>query len=374
MNKHLLKQGVNLIGYARAEFGLGEACRLAAKSLESAGIPFCIINFSYSPSRQNDLSWTHKEVKVPIYNTNIFFINADQMLYHYNHKTLKRSWFHNRYNIGYWHWELPNFPVYWNGSFNLVNEIWVPSHFTFHSISKNTSKPVVIMPHGVSVEFPANLNRKYFGIPENRFLFLTMYDTHSTSARKNPEGVIKAFKEAFKKNDSQVGLILKINNSNHYLKELAQLKQVIADYENISIMNKVLNRQELNGLMNEMNSYVSLHRAEGFGLPIAEAMSLGKPVIATNWSGNIDFMNENNACPVDFTLEKIRDNFGPYHVNHEWAEPNIFQAANYMRMLVQDRSYAYTIGLNAQKKMFSDFSPTSIGLKYTSRLTELGLI
>lgn len=369
-----MQKGVNLIGYARAEFGLGEACRLAAKALESAGIPFCIINFPYSPSRQNDLSWKHKEAATPLYNTNIFFINADQMYYHYNKNSLKRTWFRNRYNIGYWHWELPNFPVYWNGSFHLVNEIWVPSKFTFQSISKNTSKPVVIMPHGILVDIPANLNRNYFGLPENRFLFLTMYDTHSTSARKNPNGVIEAFKKAFKKDDGHVGLVLKVNNSYHFPKEIAMLKQKIAEYENIIMIDNILNRQELNGLINEIDSYVSLHRSEGFGLPIAEAMSLGKPVIATNWSGNVDFMNENNACLVDFTIEKIEENYGQYHANQAWAEPNIFQAANYMTMLVHDRSYAYTIGLNAQKTMLSDFSLKNMGLKYISRLTELGLI
>ncbi len=374
MNKHLMKKGVNLIGYARAEFGLGEACRLAAKALESAGVPFCIINFPYSPSRQNDLTWKHKEVPAPLYNTNIFFINADQMYYYYKKNILKRAWFRNRYNIGYWHWELPNFPVFWNVSFNLVNEIWVPSQFTFQSISKNTYKPVVIMPHGIFVENPSNMNRKYFGLPESRFLFLNMYDTQSTSARKNPNGVIDAFKKAFKKNDGQVGLVLKVNNSAHFSKELAKLKYKIAEYENIRVIDNILSRQELNGLMNVMDSYVSLHRSEGFGLPIAEAMSLGKPVIATNWSGNVDFINENNACLVDFTIEKIEKNYGPYLANQEWAEPNIFHAANYMTKLVHDRGYANRIGLNAQKTIKSDFSPISIGMKYKSRLTELGLI
>ncbi|WP_242691269.1 glycosyltransferase family 4 protein [Cytobacillus praedii] len=374
MNKHLMKKGVNLIGYARAEFGLGEVCRLAAKSLESVGIPFCIINFPYSPSRQNDLSWRHKEAAAPLYNTNIFFINADQMYYHYNKNSLKRDWFINRYNIGYWHWELPNFPIYWNKSFNLINEIWVPSQFTFQSISKNTSKPVVIMPHGILVESPTNMNRKYFGLPENRFLFLTMYDTNSTSARKNPEAAAEAFKQAFKKNDDRVAFILKINNSTHFPQEIKVLKQNMANYKNIYLIDKVFSRREINSLFNEIDCYVSLHRAEGFGLPIAEAMSLGKPVISTNWSGNVDFMNNNNACLVDFTLEKIGGNHGPYHPNEVWADPNVFQAANYMTMLVQDRGYANTIGLNAQNTIMSDLSSKNIGMKYKSRLTELGLI
>lgn len=369
-----MKQGVNLIGYARAEFGLGEACRLAAKALQSASVPFCIINFRYCLSRQNDLTWKHKEVEEPLYNTNIFFINADQMYYHYKKNNLKRTWFKNRYNIGYWHWELSEFPGNWINSFNIVNEIWVPSNFTSNSISKNTSKPVVTIPHAISIDLPDNMNREYFGIPEDRFLFFTMYDVHSTFERKNPNAVIEAFKQAFKKNDHKLGLVLKINNGSYFPKEIDKLKEKIIGYDNIFLIDQVLSRKEVNGLLNAINSFVSLHRAEGFGLPLAEAMFLGKPVIATNWSGNVDFMNEYNACVVDFHLKKLGRNFGPYQAHQEWAEPHIFQAAYYMKKLVQDKAYANRIGLNAKKTIISGFSSKIIGMKYKSQLHDLGLL
>lgn len=369
-----MEQGVNLVGYARAEFGLGEACRLAAKALHSASIPFCIINFPYSSSSQNDLTWIGKEVNEPIFNTNIFFINADQLYYHFKKNNLKRSWFMNRYNIGYWHWELPEFPNVWRKSFKLVNEIWVPSIFTFNSISKKATKPVITIPHGISVDLSDGINRNYLQLPENCFLFLTMYDIHSTLARKNPTAVVEAFKQAFKEDDCTVGLILKINNASHFPQEVEQLKQNIAGYKNIFLADKVLSRQEVNGLINSIDSFVSLHRAEGFGLPIAEAMYLGKPVIATNWSGNVDFMDESNSCLVDFTLKNISENYGPYTSNQQWAEPIINQATDFMKKLVDNKEYAKKIGTLGKNTIETKFSFQEIGKMYKDRLKGQGLL
>lgn len=363
----MMKNGVNLIGYARAESGLGEACRSAAKALQSVGVPFGIINFPRCPSRQTDLSWKHKEVKKPFYKTNIFFINTDQLYHHYTLNTLKREWFINRYNIGYWHWELPEFPDAWVKSFELINEIWVPSLFTLNSISSKTSKPVHFIPHAISVEVP-EINRTHFSLPNNRFLFLTMFDLHSTTARKNPFAVIEAFKKAFPQNDPTVGLVIKINNASHFLNEVNLLKQNIIGFNNIFLIDKVLSRKEVNGLMYVTDSLVSLHRSEGFGLPLAEAMYLGKPVIATNWSGNIDFMNKNNSCLVDFTIKNIEGNYGPYSANQQWAEPDINHASSIMKKIVSEEKYANQIGILANKTIMHKYSPKEIGKLYKQRL------
>ncbi|PEO49390.1 glycosyl transferase family 1 [Bacillus sp. AFS026049] len=362
-----MKKGVNLIGYARAESGLGEACRSAAKSLQSVGVPFCIINFPRCPSRQTDLSWKHKEAKTPFYKTNIFFINADQLYHHYTLNNLKREWFINRLNIGYWHWELPEFPDAWVKSFELINEVWVPSRFTLNSISSKTSKSVHIIPHAISVEVP-EINRTHFSLPNYRFLFLTMFDLHSTSARKNPFAVIEAFKKAFPQNDHTVGLVLKINNASHFPNEVNLLRQNIMGFNNIFLIDKVLSRKEVNGLMNVIDCLVSLHRSEGFGLPLAEAMYLGKPVIATNWSGNIDFMNKNNSCLVDFTIKNIEGNYGPYSANQQWAEPDINHASSIMKKIVSEEKYANQIGILANKTIMRKYSPKEIGKLYKQRL------
>lgn len=369
-----MEKGVNIIGYSRAEFGLGEACRLAAKSFQAVGIPFCIVNFPYSPARQNDLTWKHKEVEKPIYQTNLFMINADQLYYYYRKNLLKRHWFHHRYNIGYWHWELPEFPSFWRRSFHIINEIWTPSKFTADSIGKKTSKPVVIMPHGVSLELASNFNRKYYGLPLNSFLFLSMFDMHSTSVRKNPIGAIESFKKAFNEQDLSVGLVIKVNNASDFPDELEKLNRLIKGYQNIYILNKIYSRQEINGLINSTDCLISLHRSEGFGLPMAEAMYLGKPVIATNWSGNVDFMNKNNACLVDFTLSNIDSNYGPYQKNQHWAEPNINEAVEYMKKLVSGKKFVHNIGEKAKLEIEKQLNHQIVGEKYKFRLQDLKLI
>ncbi|WP_286137019.1 glycosyltransferase [Bacillus sp. 7894-2] len=370
----MMKKGINLIGYARAEFGLGEACRSAAKAFHAADIPFCIINFPHCPARQTDLTWRHKEVEGPIFKTNLFLINADQLFIHYQNNHLKKRWFMNRHNIGYWHWELPIFPDLWNSSFSIVDEVLAPTAFIRNSISQKTSKPVNIIPHSISLEIPQKINRKYFGLPDNRYLFLAMFDTRSTSARKNPAAAVEAFKLAFDKGDKSVGLVLKVNNGSHTAEELDYLKQSATGYENIYIINRILSRQEVNGLINVSNSYISLHRSEGFGLPIAEAMYLGKPVIVTNWSGNTDFTKPHNSFLVNFTLSKISKDHGPYHADQLWAEPDISHAATLMKTIAGNQQHARRIGVQGKKTIVRKFSPLTVGNMYKEHLKRLKLL
>jgi glycosyltransferase involved in cell wall biosynthesis len=200
-----------------------------------------------------------------------------------------------------------------------------------------------------------------------------MFDLHSTSARKNPLAVIEAFKKAFPQNSNTVGLVLKINNASHFPNEVNLIKQKIMGFNNIFLIDKVLSRKEVNGLMNVTDSLVSLHRSEGFGLPLAEAMYLGKPVIATNWSGNVDFMNENNSSLVDFTLKNIEENYGPYIKDQQWAEPEIDHAAFLMKQMVDDIDYANRIGLQAKKTILIKYSPKNIGRIYKIRLNQIEL-
>lgn len=368
-----MKNGVNLIGYTRAESGLGEACRSAAKALQAAGVPFQLINFPFHSSREGDLSWQHKEGQNPIYRTNIFFLNADQMYIQIRKKKIKTGWLSNRYNIGYWHWELPEFPDHWVKCFELVDEIWVPSSFTHHSVSSKTGKPVRIIPHAVSFDIPADRDRSIFQLPESRFLFLTMFDLFSTAARKNPYSVIKAFKQAFTKENQDAGLVIKVNNASFHPVEMEKVKQTIAGWPNIFLIEKDLCRQEVYGLMNAADCYISLHRSEGFGLPLAESMFLGKPVIATNWSGNLEFMDPGNSLLVGYTLKKVEENFGPYTTDQMWAEPDTEQAAERMRKVVENNNFAIQIGRLGKKTAESKLSPQTIGNIYKNRLKELKL-
>lgn len=371
--KSELPKGINLIGYSRSETGVGESCRLAANSYTAASIPFGVIDYNFgNPARSSDETWKYKEISEPIYNVNIFHVNADQMPIAYEH--LGKKLFEGRYNIGYWHWELPDFPDEWKSSFNLVQEIWAPSQFIVDSISLKSPVPVVRIPHSIHVKYDESIDRNYFRLPKDRFLFLSMYDAYSFQERKNPKAVIKAFKLAFQPGNENVGLVLKVNHSKSNPEELLKLKEMIEGYNNIYILDDTLSREHVNSLLNNIDCFVSLHRSEGFGLGLAETMYLGKPVIGTNWSANVDFMNFNNSCPVDYQLVRLGTDFGPYKSFQSWADPDIEQAALYMKKLYEDNTYYRKIGFEGQKTIRTDFSPQVIGEKARNRLKQLGLL
>ncbi|WP_336786063.1 glycosyltransferase [Paenibacillus sp. MMO-177] len=365
--------GVNIIGFVHAEMGIGESSRLAAKAVDTAAIPFGLLNFPLAvASRMSDYSWSHKLLDKARYNTNIFHMNADFMRPAREH--FGDELFNSRYNIGYWHWELPEFPEEHAEGFNHVNEVWVCSKFVAESVSKRASVPVITIPHCIQVQVAPNINRASFGLPENRFLFLMMYDVQSSTLRKNPKAVIEAFKLAFDKNDQRAGLVLKVNNADFRPNELAELKKLIAERSNMYLIDRVLSRHEVNALLQCTDSYVSLHRAEGFGLGLAEAMYLGKPVIATNWSGNTEFMNAANSCPVSYQLVNIGQDWGPYKSHQIWAEPNVSHAAEYMQRLVSDTRWRESVAASGMRTIHNDFSPAVIGQRIKNRLKELKLI
>ncbi|MGG1553533.1 glycosyltransferase [Paenibacillus ferrarius] len=367
-----LTKGVNLVGYARAEMGIGESCRLAARSLNSVDVPFGIINFEGTNSaRMNDQSWIHKEINKPIYDVNIFHINAEQMLEVY--AQYGNSVFLNKYNIGYWHWELPDFPDEWLDGFKFVNEVWVPSNFVANSIALKSPVPVVRIPHGIEVLIKVKRERSYFNLPNDAFLFLSMYDVKSYQARKNPRASIEAFKLSFKPDDRGVGLVIKINNALSNLQELQAIYDLIDGYNNIYIIKETLDRDETNALIDITDCYISLHRSEGFGLGLAEGMYLGKPVIGTNWSSNTDFMENNNSCLVNYNLVKVGKDHGPYKSYQYWAEPDIEHASYFMKTLVSDKSYYRQIAINGQKNIKENYSPAAVGQLMTKRLKYLNL-
>ena len=340
------EKGVNLIGFIKAEFGLGHGCRLLAAALEQAGISWLAIDYDKMPHfRYGDKTWIHKIEEKPRNNTNIFHVNPD-VLYHINMYLPDEIWT-VPYNIGFFLWELSELPQDWIRSIELFDEIWAPSGFIVDTFKKYTDKPVIKIPYGININDCAAYDRTYFGLQENIFLFLVMFDINSTMERKNPMGAVNAFIEAFSGKFEQVGIVIKINSFAGSDEEVQKLKEPLEGYQNVYFIEKILDRDEVNGLINSADSFVSLHRSEGFGLVIAEAMYLGKPVIATNYSANIDFMNVENSCPVDYTMTKITKDSGPYKKGSEWADPDIGQAAFYMQKLVNDREYYENISQKA---------------------------
>jgi glycosyltransferase involved in cell wall biosynthesis len=366
------RKGINIVGFIRAEMGIGESSRLASKSLSATDVPFDILNFPVTNIRMEDRTWAEKEVEHPDYKINIFHMNADTMRTVHHH--FGQSLFERRYNIGYWHWELPEFPDEFCDGFEFVQEVWAPSSFVVDSIAKKSPVPVVRIPHGIEVFFPPHMNRGTFGLPDNRFLFFSMYDTHSYQRRKNPQGAIDAFMQAFDRNDPTVGLVVKLNHSHANPGDIKILRELVKGYNNIYILDRIMSREEVNALLNCTDSFVSLHRSEGFGLGLAEAMYLGKPVLGTYWSGNTDFMNFSNSCPVGYNLTQVGGDWGPYKAYQTWADPDIEHAAHAMREVRYNEQYRKTIAINGQSTIRNEFSPQAVGLMMKNRLKELGLL
>lgn len=366
--KGAFPEGVNLVGFIKAQMGLGQGCRLMASALEKAEIPFGAIETRVgNPFNHTDTEWEHKLTDKFSYSVNIFHVNPEQMPY--LQVSLPSDVLDRRYNIGIWLWELPDFPDRWCDSFRLVDEVWAPSAFNCESIRKKSPVPVTLIPYGIKAEHDESMGRKYFGLPEEQFLFLCMFDTNSTMERKNPLGAVRAFKEAFPPEDNTVGLVVKMNNPTDEHRKI--LAGELKGYSNIYIIENTMTRTEVNSLIRSADVFVSLHRAEGFGLVIAEAMYLGTPVIATNWSANVDFMTAENSCPVDYVLREIGRDIFFYEAYQKWAEPDLSHAAGYMKKLFSDRKFYNSIRESAMEYIRENYSIEKSAEAVKKRLSEI---
>lgn len=361
---------MNLAGYLRAEMGLGEAARGIASSLEAASIPFNVVNFEYlNPGRHRDKSWAHKEGVNEYYEVTVLAINPDNLI---NARLmLPEEIFAERYVIGYWFWELPEVPDYWAGAFSMVNEVWAATRFMQDAFAAKSPVPVKLIPPAVIQRGEAVFTRSYFGLPDDSFLFLMMCDANSFLERKNPLGAIRAFKRAFAGNDARAALVLKINGLENLRPELQEIRDEIAGYENIHVLSRMMTREEIDSLLGSIDSVVALHRSEGFGLIPAEAMSLGKAVILTNWSGNTDYMTADNCIAIDYKLVRLDRDYGPYKAGQYWADPDLEQAASWMKRLASEPELAKRIGDAARKTIAENYSPAAVGRKIRERLNQI---
>lgn len=371
-----LDPGVNIIGSAKLKTGIGEMLRLIASACEHRKLPFEITNYDFGMMHQNDdTSMQHFITSKGRYNTSIFCLSSDKLLEFFQNQEYEK--YRERYNIHYGAWELSVYPDQWLPLMNIVDEIWAFSSFMQQAVSEKSSCPVIHMP--LPVDFPAvrHFHREYFHLPNEKFIFLFTFDLTSSFHRKNPLAVISAFNKAFDHDMNNVALVLKMNRIEgirQLQEEYDQILRYAGEDKRIHLIDRVLQREEFLGLIQVCNAYVSLHRSEGFGLGMAEAMKIGKPVIATNYSGNTDYMNSKNSCLVDYSLIPVKSGEYIHGDGQVWADPDIEHAAFYLNKLVNDSSYAMTIGKNAKKYMDENYNFKVIGEKYAKRLKLLNLI
>lgn len=339
--------GINVIGFVKGETGLGQSCRMLIGALDIGDLDYTAYNYNHiSSMRQNDVTYEDKITNTTPYNINLIHINPSDLAL--ANTTFKKNIWDYKYNIGFWLWELEEFPDEWINCFKYVDEIWTPSEFASSAIRKKTSLPVKTIRYPIDVPTDLKIyNREYFNLPGNMFLYLIMYDCNSNTERKNPMSAIKSFKIAFSSDNKDVGIVVKINNPQD--KDLQLIKEELKDYSNVFIIPKIMTKIEVNSLIRVIDVLVSLHRSEGFGLPLAEAMYLGVPTIATKWSANTEFMNENIACMVNYKFITLEQDYGVYRKGSRWADADLDQAAEFMIKLYKDEKYRSILIEKAQK-------------------------
>jgi glycosyltransferase involved in cell wall biosynthesis len=275
----------------------------------------------------------------------------------------------NVYRIAYWNWELETVPDEWVEVAQLADEIWSPTEFVAKAMRARMSRPVYHMLPGVDVGRVEKIMRSSLGIPEEHFVFLFMFDLHSQVHRKNPEAVFRAFNEAFREDD-RATLLVKTTGGDIYSAELARLREAFRG-RNVVLLDKLMTRSQAYGVIAMSDCFVSLHRSEGFGLGLAEAMLMAKPVIATGYSGNLDFMNRNNSLLVDYELVEIMEDRPIYTRGNVWAEPSIPQAAAYMREVYENPEPARSRARRGQEEIESLLSLEAAGKRMRLRLEQI---
>ena len=355
--------GVNLIGFARGELGIGEDIRQVALALEAQGIPVCILDFAPGKNiSQVENSAERLLSDQPRYGINLFCLTGIETTRYVCERGL--ATLEGRYNIGLWPWELPDWPENCRHAYTCVDEIWGISKFTTHAHRFAAPRPV--LPMGLPVELgPVGpQTRRDFGLPEKAFLFNFAFDLSSSAERKNPAGLIRAFRQAFPEEPAtEVGLVLKVSHAETESKQWTEIRRQARKDERIHLIERTMRRPELLALMKACDCYVSLHRGEGFGRCLAEALLLHKQIIATGFSGNMDFCHEPRVALVRHTMRAVRTGEYMWSEGQSWAEPEIEHAADLMRSIRKAPR-------DTHQGQY-DFSPAVVGARYAERLRTL---
>ncbi|MEJ1171807.1 glycosyltransferase family 4 protein [Variovorax sp. CCNWLW235] len=277
------------------------------------------------------------------------------------------------YRIAYWYWEFDSVPEAWAAHAEQVDEVWTATEFIARGLRERLSVPVRTLFPGVTLAPFQVRDRAYFNLEDDRFTFLFTFHMMSVMERKNPLGLIRAFKMAFGA-DEPVRLVLKTSFGDRHPEQFQELCEAAADMPSIMIIDQVLSSDEVLSLMHACDAYVSLHRSEGLGLTMAEAMLMGKPVIATGFSGNMDFMNDENSLLVPFERVKVGRPIPPYDADLEWAEPSVEHAARLLRRLYEEPEWAREVGARGKLSAEYNLSLESAGRRMAQRLEEISAL
>ena len=370
---------VNVVGYLNRSLGLGQAARLYVSALQAAGVPVATVTaqlhlpvkesqeealtrYGGQEFQQLQLSYAPQ--------INLLCVNPDGLdgLLESAGNALEDA----RWTIGQWGWETDVLPAHWMPAFERVDELWVYSSYVAENLSRVSPVPVVTVPLPVIAPDPAAADLDFDADldPGEGFTFLFVFDFFSTPQRKNPMGLVDAFTRAFAPGEGP-RLVLKAMNGSFRPQAVDELRWRIGSRPDIHLIDKHVDQRTYAALIARCDCYVSLHRAEGFGLTLAEAMALGKPAIATGYSGNLEFMTARNSYLVDYQLARVGPDVEIYPSEGTWAEPDLDDAARLMREVWEHPDAARATGERGARDVAERLSPSKVGLLARARLEYL---
>lgn len=364
---------VCLVGHPFAPIGMGEQLRSSFRALRSIGLRPAVLDVyglqKPEPVEEDEFG---PFLERGFRSLNLFHINGDEIEPVLAHLARRPSPTRTWRAIAPL-WELPNYPVEWAQKLEQFDEVWACSRFIEQALINVVRRPVVYMPPACEVLLSSFLGRRFFGIPEAAYVFLFAFDLRSWVTRKNPGAVVEAFRRAVKERPhTSATLVLKVNGAELGDERYKAFIESLADLrDRIVLLPRTLTDNEMKNLVRCCDCYVSLHRSEGFGRGPAEAMVLGKAVIATRWSGNLDFMNDRNSLLVDCRLTPVPPDAYPHWQGQSWADANVEQAAGRMLELLDAPEKGVAIGRQASLDMRRNSSYRAIGVRTMQRMEQV---
>lgn len=362
----ILRPGINILGYGFGELGIGEDARCALLNAIEGGISASLYNIPLRvESRSKNLTYRSFVDETLPHQNSLYCLPASEfakVLF-----TLPEQSRRGRRQILAPPWELPRWPEPMKRVLDYVDELWAPSRFIAAALREATTRPVYHVPLSVSLPESSGKTRADFGLPEDVFLFLFIFDWLSWPNRKNPSAVIKAFLRAFPRN-REVGLVIKTMNIRNNLEKLYSVLGRDSDDSRIYILDETLDASDITALYQSVDAYVSLHRSEGFGRTMAEAMLAGIPVIATDFSGNTDFCDDETAYLVEGSIVKLKEGDYLFPEGQYWCDPDIDQASEQMRFCYENGVVREQKINKARSFIQKNHSAKNIGKLYVQRL------
>jgi glycosyltransferase involved in cell wall biosynthesis len=348
---------VTLIGFFRTHLGIAQAARMLADALRASKVDIRLFDCAELVPHEKTEAATDATV-IPANGTLVFCVNPPELYNLFRH--FGPDICAGKRLIGYWWWELDRLPADWRRWAAAMHEIWVSSAFLHEVFSRELPDKIIrLVPLPIAAPAPSDKTRADFALPDDRFTVLIAFDLQSGWTRKNPEGAIEAFRRAFPDpapGSNGAHLVLKVTGAGRVPQDAARLRALIAGMPNVTLLDGFLPAADLSALIGQCDVLLSLHRAEGLGLFLAEAMWLGVPVIATGWSGVLQLIDDSHAMLVRFRKVPVKQ--GEYAwvpPGAGWAEPDIDHAAECLRRLAADGKLRAELGRRSQEKARREF-------------------